>query len=64
MKVRETIGTTIRTMLNVEVTTDGYQHPDMVNVTTEVWERGGRRRVCEDEGLETARLRPALEWFI
>ena len=35
-----------------------------VNVTTEVWERGGRRRVCEDEGLETAWLRPALFWFI
>ena len=64
MKVRETIGTTVRTMLNMEVTTDGDQHQDMVNVTTEVWERGGRRRVCEDEGLETARLRPALEWFI
>ena len=50
MKVRETIGTSIRTMLNMttdgyqhqdmEVTTDGYQHQDMVNVTTEVWERG------------------------
>ena len=46
------------------MTTDGYQHQDMVNVTTEIWERGGGRRVCEDEGLETARLRPALEWFI
>ena len=56
MKVRETIGTSVGTMLNMEVTMDG----DMVNVTTEIWERGGRRRVCEDEGLETAWLRPAL----
>ena len=53
MKVRETIGTTVRTMLNMEVTTDGDQHQDMVNLTTEVWERGGRR-VCGNEGLETA----------
>ena len=60
MKVRETIGTTVRTMLNMKVTTDGDQHQDMVNVTTEIWERGGGRRVCEDEGSETAWLRPAL----
>ena len=60
MKVRETIGTTVRTMLNMAVTTDGGQHQDMVNVTTEIWERGGRQRVFEDEGLETAWLRPAL----
>ena len=28
MKVRETIGTTVRTMVNMEVTTDGDQHQD------------------------------------
>ena len=60
MKVREMFGTTVRTMLNMKVTTDRGQHQDMVNVTTDVWERGGRRRVCEDEGLETAWLRHAL----
>ena len=47
----------------MEVSTDGDQHQDIANVTTEIWVRGGRRRVCEDEGLETAWLRPALEWF-
>ena len=31
-----------------------------VNVTTEVWERGGRRRVCDDGGLETVWLCAAL----
>ena len=45
MEVRERMGTSVRTM---------------VNVATEVWERGGRRRVCEDEGLETAWSPPAL----
>ena len=60
MEVRETIGTTARTMLSMEVTTDGDQHQGMVNMTTETWERGGGRRVCEDEGFETAWLRPAL----
>ena len=61
MKIRETIGTTVRTMLNMKVTTHEDQHQDMVNVTTKVWERGGRRlRVCEDERLETAWLRRAL----
>ena len=55
MKVRETIGTTVRTMVNMKVTTDGDRHQeDMVNVATEEWERGGPRPVCEDEGLETA----------
>ena len=48
MKVREMIGTSVMTM--VKVTTD---HQAMVKVTTEVWERGGRRRVCEDEWLAT-----------
>ena len=28
MKVRETIGTTVRTMVNMKVTTDGDQHQD------------------------------------
>ena len=56
MKVRETIGTSVGTMLNIKVNTDGDQNQDMVNVTTEVWERGGRRRVCKYEGLETAWL--------
>ena len=28
MKVRETIGTTVRTMVNMKVTTDGEQHED------------------------------------
>ena len=41
MEVRETIGTNVRTM--VKVTTDGDQHQDMVDMTMEVWERGGRR---------------------
>ena len=44
MKVREWIGTSVRTTVKVKVTTDGDQHQDMVKVTTEVWERGGRRR--------------------
>ena len=35
-----------------------------VNVSTEIWERGGGGRVCDGEGLETACLRPALSWFI
>ena len=34
MKVRETIGTTVRTMVNMKVTTDGDQHQDMVKVAT------------------------------
>ena len=58
MKDRKGTGTSARTMVNV--TTDGDQHQDMVNVATELWERGGRRRVCEDEGLETAWLRHVL----
>ena len=60
MQVRETIGTTVRTMLNMEVATDGDQHQNMVKVTTEVCERGGRRRVCEDNALEAEWFRPAL----
>ena len=36
----------------------------MVDVATGVWERGGRRRVCGDDGLETVWLRPTLYWFI
>ena len=44
MEVRELMGTSVRTMVKVKVTTDGDQHQDMVKVTTEVWERGGRRR--------------------
>ena len=46
MKIRQTIGTGVRTM--VKVTTDGHQHQGMVNVTRE---RAARRRVCEDEGV-------------
>ena len=47
------MGTTVRTMVKVNATTDGDQHQDMVNVAAEVWERGGRRRVCGDEWLAT-----------
>ena len=43
MKVREWIGTSVRTTVKVKVTTDGDQHQYMVNVTTETWERGARR---------------------
>ena len=43
MKVRERMGTGVRTMVQVKVATDGDKHQDMVKVTTEVWERGGRR---------------------
>ena len=35
----------------MEVTTDVNQHQDMVNVSKEVWERGGGGRVCDGEGL-------------
>ena len=41
MKLREQMGTNAKTMVTVKVTTDGDQHQDMVNVTTEVWERAG-----------------------
>ena len=44
MKVRERMGTSVRIMGEVKATTDGDQHQDIVTVTTEVWERGGRRR--------------------
>ena len=45
MKVRKRVGTSVRTMVKVKVTTDGDQHQDMLKVTTEVWERErGRRR--------------------
>ena len=64
MKVRETIGTTVRTMVKMKVTTNGDQHQDMANVATEVRERGEKRRVCGDEGLDTVWLRPTLYWFI
>ncbi len=43
MEVREMIGTSVRTMVKMKVTSDEEQHQDMVNVTTEVCERGGRR---------------------
>ena len=42
MEVRELMGTSVRTM--VQVATDGDRHQDMVKMTTDVWERGGRRR--------------------
>ena len=44
MKARKMIGTSIRAIAKVKVTTDGDQHQDMVKVTAEVWKRGGRRR--------------------
>ena len=44
MKVRERMGTSVRTTVKVKVITDGDQHQDMLKVTTETWERGGRRR--------------------
>ena len=44
MKGMEPMGTSASTMVKVKVTTDGDQHQDMVEVTTETWERGGRRR--------------------
>ena len=50
MKVRKMTVTRVRTMVKMKVNTDGYQHQHMFKVTTEVWERGGPRRVCEHEG--------------
>ena len=44
MEVRERMGTGVSTMVQVKVTTDVDKHQDMVEVTTEVWERGARRR--------------------
>ena len=40
MEVRERIGTSVKTMVQM---TDGDQDQDIVKVTTDVWERGGRR---------------------
>ena len=51
MKLRERMGTNVRTMVKVKVTTDGDQHQDMVKVTTEVWEREKDVEASEHEGL-------------
>ena len=39
MKVRERMGTSVRTTMKVKVATDGDRHQDMVKVSTDVWER-------------------------
>ena len=50
MKVREIMGSSVRTM--VKVTTDGDQHQDIVNVASEISGRAGAGgRVCDGEGL-------------
>ena len=43
MEVRELMGTSVRIMVKVKVTTNGNRYQDIVKVTTEVWEGGGRR---------------------
>ena len=51
MKVRERMGTSVRTTVKVKVTTDGDRHQDMVTVTTETWEREEDVEASEHEGL-------------
>ena len=60
MKVRERMVTSVRTMVKVKVTTDGDQHQDDGECDYRSMGERGRRRVCEDNALETAWLRPAL----
>ena len=42
MKLSERMGTSLRTMVQVKVTTDGDRYQDVVKVAMGVWERGGR----------------------
>ena len=49
MKGKETMGTSGR--MTVKGTTDGDRHQDMVKVTTEIWERGGRPASVRGRGV-------------